>query len=229
MSLNQILAIAQSLDIVDQRFVGQTISRNQHIYTAEIATVVPFQFVMRPHQYLPYSKNRALLSDLRIADKSLEQVLNFTSTGWAHLIAYQGDLAPSQLAPITATAASSNKTIVINNIPASVVATQEVVRAGDYIQIGRYTYIVTADVPRGTSPALSIPIHRSLLTTVADGTDLVFGQYGTATISGNSYTGITFPVVLRDYPNPIFVPSVTNDSFINWSGDFKAFEYVLAS
>ncbi len=42
MSLNTILSIAESVTINDQRFVGQTVSRNQKILTSEILTVVPF-------------------------------------------------------------------------------------------------------------------------------------------------------------------------------------------
>jgi len=55
MSLNQILAISESIGINDQRFVGQVVSRNQKISTSEILTVVPFAFDMKPMNYLYYS------------------------------------------------------------------------------------------------------------------------------------------------------------------------------
>jgi hypothetical protein len=55
----------------------------------------------------------------------------------------------------------------------------------------------------------------------------VIGQYGTTvSMGGTTYTGITFQVVLRDYPTYTLIP-MTNDSFIQWSGTFKAFEVVL--
>jgi hypothetical protein len=53
------------------------------------------------------------------------------------------------------------------------------------------------------------------------------GQYGTTiNLGGATFTGVTFPVFLRDYPQYTLVP-MTNDSFIQWSGTFKAFELVL--
>ena len=45
-------------------------------------------------------------------------------------------------------------------------------------------------------------------------------------MGGDSYTGITFPVILREYPTYTLKP-IANDSFIEWSGSFKAFEAVL--
>jgi hypothetical protein len=51
-SLNTILANSESIAITDQRFIGQTISRNQRISTSEIITVQPFMFDMKPMSYL---------------------------------------------------------------------------------------------------------------------------------------------------------------------------------
>jgi hypothetical protein len=55
----------------------------------------------------------------------------------------------------------------------------------------------------------------------------VIGQYGTTVaMGGTAYTGVTFPVVVREYPTYTLVP-MTNDSFISWSGEFNVFEVVL--
>jgi hypothetical protein len=104
-----------------------------------------------------------------------------------------------------------------------------IVRAGDFIQIGRYAYIATTDVQRGGGATVNIPVHRSLLTTVSVATAAVIGQFGTtASLGGSTYTGTTFPVVMRDYPTYTLVP-MTNDSFISWDGAFTALEVVLNS
>ena len=80
---------------------------------------------------------------------------------------------------------------------------------------------------RGGASTVSIPVHRTIMTTVASALPAVIGQYGTTTaLGGSTYTGITFPVVLRDYPIYTLVP-MTNDSFISWNGSFKAYEVVL--
>ena len=230
MSLNQILAISESVGINDQRFVGQVVSRNQRISTSEIVTVVPFAFEMKPMNYLLYSENRGLLNSLRIPDKALTQYLNFGTTGWASYIAYQGEMTSGQIATAQWQTASANKVLVLGNLPSNVDMPSDkyVVRAGDFCQVGLYAYIATADVQRGSGSTVSIPVHRNLIVTLASVVNAVIGEFGTTvSMGGNTYTGITFPVVLRDYPTYTLVPCYANDSFINWTGSFKAFESVL--
>lgn len=229
MSLTTILSISESVGINDQRFVGQVVSRNQRISTSEILTVVPFQFDMKPMNYLLYSQNRSLLNSLRIPDKSLTQYLNFGSTGWVNYIAYQGQMTSGQIATCQWQTSSTGQTLVLGNLPSNVVMTPDkyVVKQGDFCQVGLYSYIATADVLRGSGSTVSIPVHRTLLTTVSVPINAVIGQYGTTvSMGGSTYTGVTFQVVLRDYPTYTLIP-MTNDSFIEWAGSFKAFEAVL--
>lgn len=226
MSLNQILINSESVGINDQRFIGQVVSRNQRIATSEILTVVPFAFEMKPMNYLLYSKSRSLLNALRIPDKALAQYLNFGSTGWVNYIAYQGDMTSGQIATCQWQTSSANKTLVLGNLP-SISSSFFIVKAGDFCQVGLYAYIATANVVRGSGSTVTIPVHRNLITTLASPVNAVIGQYGTTvSMGGSTYTGTTFQVVLRDYPTYTLIP-MTNDSFIQWSGSFKAFESVL--
>lgn len=225
MSLTQILAISESVGINDQRLVGQVLSRNQRISTSEILTVVPFEFTMRPMNYLLYSQNRALLADLRYYDKSLTQYLNFSETGWENYIAYQGDMSSGQISACSWQVTSANKTLVLGDLP-SIASTAYIVRAGDFCQVGLYSYIATADVQRGVDATVEIPVHRNLLSSFDNPIDAVIGQYGTTVSMGGEYfTGVTFPVILKQYPTYVLVP-MTNDSFIQWNGEFVAFEAV---
>jgi hypothetical protein len=226
MSLTTILSISESVGINDHRFVGQVVSRNQRISTSEIVTVVPFFFDMKPMNYLLYSQNRVLLNSLRIPDKALEQYLNFGATGWENYIEYQGDMTSGQISACQWQTSSANKTLVLGSLP-SISSSAYIVRAGDFCQVGRYAYIATADVTRGGGSTVNIPVHRNLIATLASPVNAVIGQYGTTiSLGGSSYTGVTFPVILRDYPTYTLVP-MTNDSFIQWSGNFQAFESVL--
>jgi hypothetical protein len=226
MSLQTILSIAESVNINDHKFAGQMLSRNMRISTSEILTVQPFQFGIKPMNYLQYSTNRGVLSTLRTADRITEQYLNFGSTGWLNYIAYQGNMSGVQAAACQVQTASANKTIVLGSLP-SIASGLFIVKAGDFIQIDRYAYIATADVQRGGGATVNIPVHRSLMTTVTVATAAVIGQYGTTvSLGGSTYTGITFPVVVRDYPTYTLVP-MTNDSFIAWDGSFSALEVVL--
>jgi hypothetical protein len=226
MSLQTILSVAESISINDHKFAGQMLSRNMRISTSEILTVQPFQFGIKPMNYLLYSQNRAVLSSLRTADRITEQYLSFASTGWVNYIAYQGDMSGVQAAACEVQTASANKTIVLGSLP-SIASGLFVVKAGDFIQIDRYAYIATANVQRGGGATVNIPVHRSLMTTVSVATAAVIGQYGTTvSLGGSSYTGTTFPVVMREYPTYTLVP-MTNDSFISWDGAFTALEVVL--
>lgn len=226
MPLNTILSVAESVGINDQRFVGQMVSRNQRISTSEILTVQPFAFEIKPMNYLLYSQNRTLLSELRVADKSTEQCLNFGSTGWLNYIKYQGDMTSAQIGACLWQTSSAAKVLVLGSLP-SISSASYIVRTGDFVQVGRYSYIATADVQRGAGSTVSIPVHRNLITTLTSTMQCVIGQYGTTIAFGSgTYTGVTFPIVLREYPTYNLVP-MTNDSFINWSGSFKAFELVL--
>jgi hypothetical protein len=226
MSLTTILSISESVGINDQRFVGQVVSRNQRISTSEIITVVPFGFNLTPMNYLRYSENRDLLNSLRIPDKALEQYLNFGATGWVNYIQYQGDMLAGQIASAQWETSSANKNLVLGNLPA-ISASNYIVKAGDFCQVGRYAYIATADVQRGSGTTVTIPVHRNLITPLVSPVSAVIGQFGTTvSMGGSAYTGVTFPVVLRDYPTYTLMP-IKNDSFIQWSGSFIAFESVL--
>jgi len=225
-TLNQILAISESVGINDHRFVGQMLSRNQRISTSEILTVQPFQFDMKPMNYLLYSQNRALLSNLREVDRQFESYLNFGSTGWWNYIAYQGDMSSAEISACEYEITSANKTIVLGSLP-TMGSTEYIVKTGDFLQIDRYAYIATADVVRGVGSTVSIPVHRTIMTTLTSPMEAVIGQYGiTQSLGGDTYIGVTFPVILQEYPAYTFVP-MTNDSFISWSGSFKAIEAVL--
>lgn len=229
MSLNTILAISESVGINDQRFVGQMVSRNQRITTAEQQTVIPFAFEMKPNRYQLYSQFRNALANLRYYDKSLTQYLNFGSTGWVNYIAYQGDMTAGQISASQWQTTSAGKNLVLGNLPDNATMTPDkyVVKTGDFCQVGLYTYIATTNVLRGSGLTVIIPVHRTLLSTVSAPINAVIGQYGTTvSMGGTTYTGVTFPVILREYPNYTLIP-MTNDSFIEWSGSFKAFESVI--
>ena len=224
-NLTTILSIAETVLINDQRFIGQILSRNQKISTSEVLTVVPFQFTMKPMNYLLYSQNRSLLANLRQYDRSLIQYLNFGSTGWTNYIAYQGNMTAGQISTCQWQTSSTGKNLVLGNLP-SISSTAYIVKAGDFCQVDNYAYIATADVQRGSGTTVTIPVHRTLLTTLTTVQNAVIGQYGTTiSMGGNTYTGVTFQVILQAYPTYTLVP-MTNDSFIQWSGSFQAIEAV---
>ena len=226
MSLTQILNISESITINDHRFIGQMLSRNQRISTSEILTVVPFAFEMKPMNYLLYSQNRALLNSLRIPDMALAQYLNFSVTGWSSYIAYQGSMTSGEISACQWQTASADKLLVLGSLP-SIDAGLYIVKAGDFCQVGLYSYIATEDVLRGAAATVDIPVHRNLIETLASPVNAVIGEYGTTVaMGGDTYTGVTFQVILRAYPTYTLIP-FASDSYIQWSSSFIAFEDVL--
>ena len=226
MSLTQILNISESITINDHRFIGQMLSRNQRISTSEILTVVPFAFEMKPMNYLLYSQNRALLNSLRIPDMALAQYLNFSVTGWSSYIAYQGDMTSGEIAACQWQTTSADKLLVLGSLP-SIGSGLYIVKAGDFCQLGLYSYIATEDVLRGAGATVDIPVHRNLIETLASPVNAVIGEYGTTVaMGGDTYTGVTFQVILRAYPTYTLIP-FASDSYIQWSSSFIAFEDVL--
>ena len=226
MSLNNILAVSESVEVNDHRFIGQMLSRNQRISTSEVLTVVPFQFTLKPMNYLRYSESRGILNSLRIPDKALEQYLNFGSTGWANFIKYQGSMNSAQIDACEWQTSSAAKTLVLGSLP-TISGSAYIVKAGDYCQVGRYAYIATADVLRGSGDTVNIPVHRNLIEPLLSPVGAVIGEYGTTiAMGGDTYTGTTFPVILKDYPTYTLMP-FKNDSFISWAGNFTAYESVL--
>ncbi len=226
MPLNTILANSEAVSIKDQKIVGQVTSRNLKISASEYLSTQAFQFTFKPNSYMRYSQNRDLLSELRVADKIQEQYLNFGVTGWQSYIKYQGNMTGGQISACQWQTASSGKNLVLGNLP-SISSTAYIVKVGDFCQVGRYSYIATANVQRGSGTTVTIPVHRSLLETLASPVNAVIGEYGTTiALGGATYTGVTFPVLLNEYPIYTFVP-IYNDSFIAWNGDFEAFEAIL--
>jgi hypothetical protein len=121
---------------------------------------------------------------------------------------------------------SANKTLVLGSLP-SIGAGEYIVKAGDFGQVGLYSYIATADVVRGGGSTVNIPVHRNLITTLASPLNAVIGEFGTTvSMGGSTYTGTTFQVILRAYPTYTLMP-YANDSYIQWSSGFTAFEAVL--
>lgn len=226
MSLTTILSISETVGINDHRFVGQVVSRNQRISTSEVVTVVPFSFELMPMNYLRYSQNRTTLNSLRIPDKALEQYLNFASTGWVNYIKYQGDMNLGQVMSCQWQTSSANKTLVLGSLP-TMSSSDYIVRTGDFCQVGRYAYIATEDVMRGSGTTVNIPVHRNLISPLLSPVYAVLGELGTTvSMGGNTYEGVTFPVILREYPAYTLIP-IKDDSYIQWAGAFQAFESVL--
>jgi hypothetical protein len=70
---------------------------------------------------------------------------------------------------LAAVPVANSQTISVGNLP-SVSSTVFVFKAGDFLQLGNYSYKVTEDVLRGAGTTVSVSLHRPVIGTVTTGT-----------------------------------------------------------
>jgi len=214
MAFQQIFEIQQKMTVNNRRIVGQQVTRAGYMTTAQYLTAVPWQFTVVPHNFLYYPKVRNIIQGIDNLDRQLPETIIFNSSLLSWFTAYQGDLnlSDAQALTLASVPAANSQTITVGNLP-SVASTAAVFRAGDFLQLGSYSYKVTADVLRGSGSTVSVNLNRPVIGTVTT---------GTLTAVANN---CTFTVVAEQCPTYTLNP-MTNGAFVEWSGPFVFREYV---
>ena len=101
---------------------------------------------------------------------------------------------------------ANSQTISVGNLPA-VASTKFVFKAGDFLQLGNYSYKVTADVLRGSGTTVSVNLHRPVIGTVSTGTLAGVGN------------ACEFTVLAEKCPTYTLVPS-PGSAFVQWDDAF---------
>jgi hypothetical protein len=160
MSLQTIINQAQFITVEKIKTSAQSISRSGRMFTAELASAIPYRFTVGMHGGLQYSLNRGLLETLDTLDRTVESNINIGSSnaGLAYITAYQGDSTATSGISIIG---SSGNNLIINAAGAG--TGTFLFKKGDFIQPAsgyRYPFQVTADVAHTNAASVSIPIHR---------------------------------------------------------------------
>lgn len=203
-----IFEIQQSMTVNNRRMVGQQVARSGYITVAQYMTAVPWVFTITPHNYLYYPQVRDIIQTIDNLDRQLPQAIQFNSSNLSWFTAYQGNLSGSTCT-LASTPAPNTQTLSISVTPGSGYA----FKAGDFIMINGYTYKVTADVTRASSP-VSVGIHRPLIGTPSSGATVYFGN------------ACTFNVVAEKCPTYTLNP-MTDGAFVQWDSAFVFREYVV--
>jgi hypothetical protein len=171
MSFQTIFEIQQSMSVNNRRTVGQQYSRSGQVRVAQYLTAVPWMFTVVPHNYLPYATSREIIQTIDNLDRQLSETITFSSANLGWFTNYQGGLTTPQADALTLAAVpvANSQTISVGNLP-SVASTVVVFKAGDFLQLGSYSYKVTEDVLRGTDTTVSVSLHRPVIGTVTTGT-----------------------------------------------------------
>jgi hypothetical protein len=171
MSFQTIFEIQQSMTVNNRRTVGQQYSRSGQVRVAQYLTAVPWVFTVMPHNYLPYATSRDIIQTIDNLDRQLPETITFNSANLGWFTDYQGDLTTAQANALTLASVpvANSQIISVGNLP-GVSGTKAVFRAGDFLQLGNYSYKVKADVLRGLDSVVSVSLHRPVIGTVSTGT-----------------------------------------------------------
>lgn len=208
MSFQTIFNVQQSMTVNNRRTVGQQVSRSGQVRVAQYLTAVPWVFTVVPHNYLPYSTSRDIIQTIDNLDRQLPETITFSGANLAWFTEYQGDLTLAQANALTLAAvpAANSQVISVGNLP-GVASTKFVFKAGDFLQLGNYSYKVTADVLRGTDTNVSVSLHRPVIGTVTTGTLAGVGN------------ACEFTVLAEKCPTYTLVPA-PGSAFVQWDEPF---------
>ncbi len=208
MSFQTIFEIQQSMTVNNRRTVGQQYSRSGQVRVAQYLTAVPWVFTVVPHNYLPYATSRDIIQTIDNLDRQLPETITFTSANIGWFTEYQGDLTTVQANALTLAAvpAANSQIITVGNLP-GVAGTKAVFRAGDFLQLGDYSYKVTADVLRGLDTTVSVSLHRPVIGTVTTGTLAGVGN------------ACEFTVLAEKCPTYTLMPA-PGGAFVQWDDAF---------
>lgn len=208
MSFQTIFEIQQSMTVNNRRTVGQQYSRSGQVRVAQYLTAVPWVFTVVPHNYLPYATSRDIIQTIDNLDRQLPETITFTSANLGWFTDYQGDLTTAQANALTLAAVplANSQVISVGNLPA-VTSTKAIFRAGDFLQLGNYSYKVTADVLRGLDTTVSVGLHRP-----------VIGAVSTGTLAGVG-NACEFTVLAEKCPTYTLAPA-PGGAFVQWDDAF---------
>lgn len=208
MSFQTIFENQQSMTVNTRRTVGQQVSRSGQIRVAQYLTAVPWVFTVTPHNFLPYATSRNIIQTIDNLDRQLPETITFSSSKLSWFTSYQGELTLAQADALTLAAVpvANSQTISVGNLP-SVASTVAVFKAGDFLQLGDYTYKVTADVLRGVDTTVSVGLHRP-----------VIGTPSTGTLAGVG-NACEFTVLAERCPTYTLTPA-PGGAFVNWDEAF---------
>lgn len=208
MSFQTIFDNQQSMTVNNRRTVGQQVSRSGQVRVAQYLTSVPWVFTVVPHNYLPYATSRNIIQTIDNRDRQLPETITFSASNLKWFTAYQGGLTTSDVNALTLAAIppANSQTITVGNLP-SVLSTVYVFKAGDFLQLGNYSYKVKDDVLRGSSDTVSVNLHRPIIGTV---------NIGTLTNVGSD---CEFTVLAERCPTYTLTPA-PGGAFVNWDEPF---------
>jgi hypothetical protein len=198
MSFQTILNIQTQMTVNNRRVIGQQVSRSGQLRVAQYLTAVPWVFTVVPNNYLYYPQVRNVIQVIDNLDRQLPETISFNTPSLEWFTKMQG----------TATAATLSATPAPNTQLLSL-SSNGTFKAGDFLQVGGYTYKVTAD-----SAGSTVFIHRPLIGTPASGATVTLGK------------NVSFNVIAESCPTYTLNP-MTGGAFVQWDSPFIFRENII--
>jgi hypothetical protein len=166
MSLQTIINKAESIQFDRRRVVGVQYTRSELPKITETVTKNPWKLAVKLSAVFPYADARSLIEAIDQLDRTTSSSITFSNNAnlsWLCAYDHANQLSLAQVAALSISAASG-KNITLTNLPTSPAypTTRYLFRAGDFVQIASlpHPFTVTADVLRGSSATVSVPLHR---------------------------------------------------------------------
>jgi hypothetical protein len=212
---------AETMTINKNPIISQSITRDQSVRTVSRGGAV-WRFNIKLPDAFKYSDIRYYINELELNAKMTTSQIQLSNPGYNYIVAYRGDLTPTQQSNLTikytsAMAAIDKTKFEVSGLPAiggNITATTAIFRIGDIIQKAgsKYVYTVNSDVLRGTGTAVAVPVHRVILDAASD----------TAT-AVNIGSACTWTVICTQMPNW----KIVSYDRVEWDGEFQFYESLL--
>lgn len=211
MSLQSIINICESIQVDRRKVVSVQFTRSEIARVDQTPTRNPWKFSLVIGALLPYETNRGLIEEIDRLDRTTAETVTFSNFSW--LFDYQGAMTSNQISAVRVSSFSGT-TLTLGTLP-SIGAGEYLFKKGDLIQIADYPYpfTVTADVQRGSSATVAVPVHR--------------GNFITASVANKGIVvgnACQFKVFCPNMPTWRLVPG-GKTALIEWTSDFQLVEY----
>jgi hypothetical protein len=224
MSLQSIINICDGLNIDRRKVVGIQYTRNEIPRISQTPTFNPWRFTLSVPSRLRYSEARAILENLDRIDRISPEVISFGANpklSW--IFRYQGVATLSELNTMSVQSFVGNQ-LVLTNLPA-LGSSRVLFAPNDLIQIGGYKFPFTSvtEVTRGAGATVTVTTNRpNIIPDNIVGLGITVGS------------ACEFTMFCPNMPTYRLIPggqlmngaNVLNNALIEFSEDFKLYEYV---
>ena len=239
-ALQTLINYAETIEFDRRNVVGIQYTRSEIPKVSETPTRNAWKINFKVSAGMPYNDFRELLEQVDDLDRRKPDYITFSNNS---KLAWIARYRAPDFGVMTPTLAQTmlvdrikvvnnvayNDTIILKNLPTitgGMTSVTPLLKAGDFIQLGSgttnpYPFTVLNDVLRGSGTEVEVQLHRPVF----------FSGYVNQAITVGS--NVTFRMFCSNMPVYKLIPGATkyvsgvmvNNAYIEWSDDFKLYEW----